>query len=29
DGTPIKEIVEGTGVSQGSLYRAINQRKLE
>ena len=25
----IKEIVEGTGVSQGSLYRAINQRKLE
>lgn len=25
----IKEIVEGTDVSQGSLYRAINQRKLE
>lgn len=25
----IKEIVEGTGISQGSLYRAINQRKLE
>ncbi|WP_301183887.1 recombinase family protein [Bacillus toyonensis] len=25
----IKEIVEGTGVSQGSLYRAINQRKFE
>ncbi len=23
----IKEIVEGTGVSQGSLYRAINQKK--
>ncbi len=26
---PLKEIVEGTGISQGSLYRAINQRKLE
>lgn len=25
----IKEIVEGTGISQGSLYRTINQRKLE
>ncbi|MDQ0862239.1 recombinase family protein [Bacillus sp. V2I10] len=25
----IKEIVEGTGISQGSLYRAINKRKLE
>lgn len=25
----IKEIVETTGVSQGSLYRAINKRKLE
>ncbi|EOO60126.1 hypothetical protein IKE_06013 [Bacillus cereus VD196] len=25
----IKEIVEGTNISQGSLYRAINQRKLE
>ncbi|MGF9815539.1 recombinase family protein [Bacillus toyonensis] len=25
----IKEIVEATGISQGSLYRAINQRKLE
>lgn len=25
----IKEIVEGTGISQGSLYQAINQRKLE
>ncbi|MGM2821244.1 recombinase family protein [Bacillus cereus group sp. Bce001] len=25
----IKEIVEGTGISQGTLYRAINQRKLE
>ncbi|MEB9975402.1 recombinase family protein [Bacillus cereus] len=25
----IKEIVEGTGVSQGSLYRAINQRKFK
>ncbi|KAB2501314.1 recombinase family protein [Bacillus cereus] len=25
----IKEIVEGTGISQGSLYRAINHRKLE
>jgi DNA invertase Pin-like site-specific DNA recombinase len=24
----IKEIVEGTGVSQGTLYRAINKRKL-
>lgn len=28
-GYSIKEIVEGTGISQGSLYRAINQRKLE
>ncbi|WP_217613764.1 helix-turn-helix domain-containing protein, partial [Bacillus sp. GbtcB14] len=25
----IKEIAEGTGVSPGSLYRAINQRKLD
>ncbi|PEM46682.1 recombinase family protein [Bacillus toyonensis] len=25
----IKEIIEGTGISQGSLYRAINQRKCE
>lgn len=25
----IKEIIEGTGISQGSLYRAINKRKLE
>ncbi|CAI9395452.1 resolvase [Niallia circulans] len=25
----VKEIVEGTGLSQGSLYRAINKRKLE
>jgi DNA invertase Pin-like site-specific DNA recombinase len=24
----VKEIVEGTGLSQGSLYRAINKRKL-
>jgi len=24
----IKEIVEGTGISQGSLYRAIHKRKL-
>jgi DNA invertase Pin-like site-specific DNA recombinase len=24
----IKEIVEGTGISQGSLYRSINKRKL-
>ncbi len=28
-GYSIKEIVEGTGISQGSLHRAINQRKLE
>lgn len=25
----VKEIVESTGISQGSLYRAINKRKLE
>ncbi len=25
----IKEIIEGTGVSQGSLYRAIQKRTLE
>ncbi|MFT8322387.1 MAG: recombinase family protein [Bacillus sp. (in: firmicutes)] len=25
----VKEIVVGTGLSQGSLYRAINKRKLE
>ncbi|MBG9516117.1 resolvase, partial [Bacillus thuringiensis] len=24
----IKEIIEGTGVSQGSLYRAIQKRTL-
>ncbi len=29
EGYSIKEIVEGTGITQGSLYRAINQRKLE
>jgi hypothetical protein len=25
----VKEILEGTSVSQGSLYRAINKRKLK
>nr|WP_257148845.1 hypothetical protein [Bacillus thuringiensis] len=25
----IKEIIEETGISQDSLYRAINKRKLE
>ncbi|MBZ8135534.1 resolvase, partial [Afifella sp. IM 167] len=25
----IKEIVSTTGISQGSLYRAVNRRKLE
>ncbi len=25
----VKEILEGTGLSQGSLYRAINKRKLK
>ncbi|MDQ0862226.1 DNA invertase Pin-like site-specific DNA recombinase [Bacillus sp. V2I10] len=25
----VKEIIEGTGVSQGSLYRAIHKRNLE